>query len=125
MSFGEVLKEVRKKNGDSLRRLGEKTDIFFTRIGKIEKGTNNINKDILGKLIEVYSNPFDKKKLITSYIEELLPNNANFLISEDAESIYFKFLKTLPLEEKIKFYESILEKVELISLKNGSYESKK
>lgn len=29
MSFGEVLKEIRIKNGDSLRRLGEKADIFL------------------------------------------------------------------------------------------------
>lgn len=126
MTFGETLKEIRTKNGDSLRRLGEKTDIFFTRIDKIEKGTNNINKDILEKLLEVYPNPYDKKKLIIAYIEELLPANAEKNLSDNnIEYIYFKILKTLPVSERIKFYTDILEKVELIALRSGTYDDKK
>lgn len=126
MSFGEVLKEVRTKNGDSLRRLGEKTDIFFTRIDKIEKGTNNINKEILEKLLEVYPNPNDKKKLLNAYIKDLLPSNTEKFLSDDnVENFYFNFLKDLNIEERKNIYTLILEKVELFSLKNGTYENKK
>lgn len=128
MSFGEVLKEVRTKNGDSLRRLGEKTDIFFTRIDKIEKGVNNINKEILEKLLEVYPSINDKKKLLTAYINDLLPNDTESILfnnSDTVEKFYLNFLKDLSIEERKNIYTLILEKIEFFSLKNGTYENKK
>ena len=122
MNFGQTLKEIRLKNGDSLRSLGNKTDVFFTYIDKIEKGVNVINKKLLEKLIATY--PLDEKILIDSYIKEMLPVNIN-LSDNNNENIYFKFLKSLDLEERKTIYSIILDKVELISLKNGSYEDKK
>ena len=54
MSFGEVLKEIRLYNGDTLRSLGEKINLSFTYIDKIEKNGTPINKGFLEKLLIVY-----------------------------------------------------------------------
>lgn len=128
MSFGEVLKEIRIKNGDSLRRLGEKADIFFTRIDKIEKNINNVNKEILEKLLEAYPNLNDKKRLLMAYVNDLLPKNTENLLFNDineVDNFYLNFLKALSIEERKNIYNSVLEKIEFFSLKNGNYKKKK
>ena len=73
MAFGEILKEIRLKNGDSLQRLAEKTEIVFTYIDKIEKGTRPINKDNLEKFIKVY--PLYKKQFEKAYLNEIMPES--------------------------------------------------
>jgi lexA repressor len=73
MAFGEILKEIRLKNGDSLQRLAEKTEIVFTYIDKIEKGTRPINKDNLEKFIKVY--PLYKKQFEKAYLDEIMPES--------------------------------------------------
>ena len=128
MSFGEVLKEIRLYNEDTLRSLGEKINLSFTYIDKIEKNGTPINKGFLEKLLIVY--PLQKNKLIKAYLEEVLPSNYT-LDSKDInnktsiENFYFNFLKDLDVEERKNIYSSILEKIEFFSLKNGTYEKKK
>ena len=128
MSFGEVLKEIRLYNGDTLRSLGEKINLSFTYIDKVEKNGTPINKGFLEKLLIVY--PLQKNKLIKAYLEEVLPSNYT-LDSKDTnnktsiENFYFNFLKDLDVEERKNIYSSILEKIEFFSLKNGTYEKKK
>ena len=73
MAFGEILKEIRLKNGDSLQRLAEKTEIVFTYIDKIEKGTRPINKDNLEKFIKTY--PLYKKQFEKAYLDENMPES--------------------------------------------------
>lgn len=73
MTFGKILKEIRLKNGDSLQRLAEKTEIVFTYIDKIEKGTRPINKDNLEKFIKVY--PLYKKQFEKAYLDEIMPES--------------------------------------------------
>lgn len=73
MSFGEILKEIRLENGDSLQKLSEKTGIVFTYIDKIEKKLRPINKDNLEKFIKAY--PLYKKKLERAYLDEMLPES--------------------------------------------------
>ena len=73
MTFGEILKEIRLKNGDSLQRLAEKTEIVFTYIDKIEKGTRPINKDNLEKFIKTY--PLYKKQFEKAYLDEIMPES--------------------------------------------------
>lgn len=73
MAFGEILKEIRLKNGDSLQRLAEKTEIVFTYIDKIEKGTRPINKDNLEKFIKTY--PLYKKQFEKAYLDEIMPES--------------------------------------------------
>lgn len=73
MSFGKILKEIRLKNGDSLQRLAEKTEIVFTYIDKIEKETRPINKDNLEKFIKAY--PLYKKEFEKAYLDEIMPDS--------------------------------------------------
>lgn len=73
MTFGKILKEIRLKNGDSLQRLAEKTEIVFTYIDKIEKGTRPINKDNLEKFIKAY--PLYKKQFEKAYLDEIMPES--------------------------------------------------
>ena len=87
-SFGEVLKEVRLKNGDSMKSLSEKLGIFYTYVDKIEKNVRPINKNIFEKLLKAYSS--DKKKLITAYTLEVFPENSiSFLSSSIFDLISF------------------------------------
>ncbi|WP_336181999.1 XRE family transcriptional regulator [Fusobacterium polymorphum] len=73
MNFGQALKEIRMKNGDSLRKLSEKTDIVFTYIDRLEKGTVPINKNLLEKIIKAY--PLYKKQLEKAYLDEIMPES--------------------------------------------------
>lgn len=73
MSFGKAFKEIRLKNNDSLRGLGEKIDISFSYIDQIEKGLRPINKDILEKFIKVY--PLYKGQLEKAYLDEIMPES--------------------------------------------------
>lgn len=73
MAFGEIFKEIRLKNNDSLRGLGEKIDMSFSYIDQIEKGLRPINKDILEKFIKVY--PLYKRQLEKAYLDEIMPES--------------------------------------------------
>ena len=73
MSFGKTFKEIRIKNGDSLRKLSEKTDIVFTYIDRLEKGTVPINKNLLEKFIKAY--PLYKKQFEKAYLDEIMPES--------------------------------------------------
>lgn len=59
MSFGIVLKNVRKQNGDSLRGLADKINLAFTFIDKVEKGLNPPSENMITRLLKVY--PLQKK----------------------------------------------------------------
>lgn len=73
MAFGEIFKEIRLKNNDSLRGLGEKINMSFSYIDQIEKGLRPINKDILEKFIKVY--PLYKRQLEKAYLDEIMPES--------------------------------------------------
>uniref|UniRef100_UPI0025F167F8 helix-turn-helix domain-containing protein n=1 Tax=uncultured Fusobacterium sp. TaxID=159267 RepID=UPI0025F167F8 len=60
--FGKVLKEIRLKNGDSLKALGEKSEVSFSYIDRIERGEKSVSDKIFEKLLEIY--PLDRNKLI-------------------------------------------------------------
>lgn len=127
--FGEILKKIRKENGDSLRGLGEKIDVAFTYIDKIERGYSPINKPILEKLIKEY--PLRKNELMEAYLIEVMPENENIHLKEifnknnTINKIYETLLTKLTNEEKKDFLNNLIEKIELKSLKNGNYEEDK
>ena len=123
--FGEVLKEIRQKNGDSLRSLGEKIDNNFSYIDRIEKGKVPASKVTLKKILEVY--PFEKEELIKAYCDDLLPDEAKkyILKTNDKNDFMEKIImliKDLEKENKKMVLLGIIEKLEYISLKNGKYE---
>lgn len=138
MIFGKVLKEIRTKKGDSLRKLGEKTGVVFTYIDKIEKGEKPINSEILSKLIKEY--PLNKKELVEAYTKEMVPDFVveeikkdkkadDFIslvkISDDLEELYNMLFKGLELTEQKEILNTIVERLELLSYKKGQLEENK
>ncbi len=138
MIFGKVLKEIRTKKGDSLRKLGEKTGVVFTYIDKIEKGEKPINSEILSKLIKEY--PLNKKELVEAYTKEMVPDFVveeikkdekadDFIslvkVSDDLEELYNMLFKGLELTEQKEILNTIVERLEVLSYKKGQLEENK
>lgn len=70
MSFGETLKNIRKKHKDSLATLAEKLGVAYSYIDRVEKGSA-ISEKIFTKLLEVYQE--DEDELNLSYLEKTVP----------------------------------------------------
>lgn len=126
--FGKVLKEIRLKNGDSLKALGEKSEVSFSYIDRIERGEKSVSDKIFEKLLEIY--PLDRNKLIKAYIESQLPQTIKQLLEQPKEKDDFlkpliSLLENLDRENKKIIFNSLIEKLEYISLKAGRYEEVK
>lgn len=126
--FGEILKEVRIKNGDTFRSLAEKIDISFSYIDKVEKGLRPINKEMFSNLLRVY--PFDKKRLIEAYTLEVFPENAIKELkllkdTNDYEYIYEFLFNNLTDIEKKNLLKNMFERFEVELFKKGTYENNK
>ncbi len=126
--FGEILKEVRIKNGDTFRSLAEKIDISFSYIDKVEKGLRPINKEMFSNLLRVY--PFDKKRLIEAYTLEVFPENAIKELkllkdTNDYEYIYEFLFNNLTDIEKKNLLKNMFERLEVELFKKGTYENNK
>lgn len=124
--FGEILKEIRKNNGDSLRKLAEKLNTSFSYIDRIEREEVPASKNILEKLLEVY--PLQKEKLIKSYCDDLLPNEAKKYTEQKEQGFVddiVSLIENLDKNNKKIILNGIIEKLEYISLKNGKYEDVK
>lgn len=127
-SFGEILKEVRIKNGDTFRSLAEKIDISFSYIDKVEKGLRPINKEMFSNLLRVY--PFDKKRLIDAYTLEVFPENAIKELkllkdTNDYEYIYEFLFNNLTDIEKKNLLKNMFDRLEVELFKKGTYENNK
>lgn len=127
-SFGEILKEVRIKNGDTFRSLAEKIDISFSYIDKVEKGLRPINKEMFSNLLRVY--PFDKKRLIDAYTLEVFPENAIKDLkllkdTNDYEYIYEFLFNNLTDIEKKNLLKNMFDRLEVELFKKGTYENNK
>ena len=126
--FGEILKEVRIKNGDSFRSLADKIDIIFSYIDKVEKGVRPINKEMFSRLLKVY--PLDKKKLMVAYTFEVFPENAIKDLdllkdTNDYEFIYKFLFENLTDEEKKSLLKNMFDRLEVDCYKKGTYENNK
>lgn len=125
MKFGEILKEIRIKHGDSLRGLGEKIDNNFSYIDKVEKGVTPISRNLFEKLLKTY--PLDKKRLIKAYCDELLPDDVKDYImpKEQKENFLgdlFELVKLMDKEQQKIIIFNIIERLEYLSLKDGKFE---
>ena len=126
--FGEILKEIRIKNGDTFRSLAEKIDISFSYIDKVEKGLRPINKEMFSNLLRVY--PFDKKRLIEAYTLEVFPENAIKELkllkdTNDYEYIYEFLFNNLTEDEKKSLLKNMFDRLEVELFKKGTYENNK
>ena len=127
-TFGEILKEIRIKNGDTFRSLAEKIDISFSYIDKVEKGLRPINKEMFSNLLRVY--PFDKKRLIDAYTLEVFPENAIKELKllkdiNDYEYIYEFLFNNLTDIEKKNLLKNMFDMLEVELFKKGTYENNK
>ena len=127
-TFGEILKEIRIKNGDTFRSLAEKIDISFSYIDKVEKGLRPINKEMFSNLLRVY--PFDKKRLIDAYTLEVFPENAIKDLkllkdTNDYEYIYEFLFNNLTDIEKKNLLKNMFDRLEVELFKKGTYENNK
>lgn len=127
-SFGEILKEIRIKNGDTFRSLAEKIDISFSYIDKVEKGLRPINKEMFSNLLRVY--PFDKKRLIDAYTLEVFPENAIKELkllkdTNDYEYIYEFLFNNLTDIEKKNLLKNMFDRLEVELFKKGTYKNNK
>ena len=127
-SFGEILKEIRIKNGDTFRSLADKIDISFSYIDKVEKGLRPINKEMFSNLLRVY--PFDKKRLIDAYTLEVFPENAIKELkllkdTNDYEYIYEFLFNNLTDVEKKNLLKNMFDRLEVELFKKGTYENNK
>ena len=127
-TFGEILKEIRIKNGDTFRSLAEKIDISFSYIDKVEKGLRPINKEMFSNLLRVY--PFDKKRLIDAYTLEVFPENAIKELkllkdTNDYEYIYEFLFNNLTDIEKKNLLKNMFDRLEVELFKKGTYENNK
>lgn len=126
--FGEILKEIRIKNGDTFRSLADKIDISFSYIDKVEKGLRPINKEMFSNLLRVY--PFDKKRLIDAYTLEVFPENAIKELkllkdTNDYEYIYEFLFNNLTDVEKKNLLKNMFDRLEVELFKKGTYENNK
>lgn len=130
--FREVLKKIREEKGDSVRSLGEKTEVHFTYISNIERGARPINKDVLSKIIKVY--PDKEKELTQAYLEEVLPEGIaekvfkdnKFLLTEGNDEALLNYLISESTTENRKaVLELMILQREVEARKNGTYEDKK
>lgn len=130
--FGKVLKNIRTKNNDSLRTLGNKAEMVFTYVDKIEKGERPVNKEILEKLLKVY--PEYEKELTEAYLEEVLPDGIAKKVIQDKKHLLTegndkKLIDYLLTEANEADRKAILELMvlqrEVEARKNGTYEERK
>lgn len=117
--FGKVLKRIRQENNDSLRSLGEKINVVFTYIDKIEKGISPINRQILEKLIQEY--PLKKDELMLAYLNEVVPESEIkkikkvFEKNDNIKNVYQELLGELSSEERKDFFKDLVDKLKVRS----------
>lgn len=117
--FGKVLKRIRQENNDSLRSLGEKINVVFTYIDKIEKGISPINRQILEKLIQEYS--LKKDELMLAYLNEVVPKSEIkkikkvFEKNDNIKNVYQELLGELSSEERKDFFKDLVDKLKVRS----------
>lgn len=130
--FREILKKIREEKGDSVRSLGEKSEVHFTYISNIERGARPINKDVLSKIIKVY--PDKERELTQAYLEEVLPESIvkkvlkdkKFLLKDgsDEDLVNYLYSEATPENRKAVLELMILQR-EVEARKNGTYEERK
>lgn len=76
-NFGNILKEMRKKRGYTLREVGKGANISFTYLGNIENNTFSSpipSKEFVDKILNFYEPTYEEEfKILKEYIYLVLP----------------------------------------------------
>lgn len=95
-SFGEIIRELREKEGLPLRKVAAFIDIDASTLSKIERGERSANKELipaLGEILKISNHDLTLSLLSDSVVESI--------IYEDNCSEILKVA-----EEKIKYFKS-------------------
>lgn len=127
MNFGETLKDIRKEHKDSLRTLANKLGVTHSYIQRIEENKIPISKNYFDKILKYY--PLQKNRLIKSYLEETLPDEVQKEIGLKIENNFLddmkNLIKMLDKENQKLAFLYIVERLEVTSIKNGTYDKVK
>ncbi|PWM53370.1 helix-turn-helix domain-containing protein [Dielma fastidiosa] len=89
-NIGKEIRLIRKQRNLSLRALGDKIGVYFTQLGKIERGEESVSDEILlslEKALEVnFNDILEQSRKIETFFEEFL----NSLFFHDQNEEYFK-----------------------------------
>lgn len=98
-NIGEYLKKSRKDKKLTLNDVALLTNLSLGYISRIERGSSNLTKDTLDKLVKVYN--INMSEIIEGYVDEENIRSIDVLdlISEDY--ITFKG-KTIDLKDKVR-----------------------
>lgn len=137
MKFVEVLKEARKKHGDSMKSLAEKIGMSANYINLVENEKRPPSKDFIENLIEVYRE--EKDTLLDSYYNENVPqfiieqirnNKIKDMILEriakkqDFSEIYSDFFEKLSIEDQKVALKILMDRMKELESSKGNFNEK-
>lgn len=137
MKFVEVLKEARKKHGDSMKSLAEKIGMSANYINLVENEKRPPSKDFIENLIEVYRE--EKDILLDSYYNENVPqfiieqirnNKIKDMILEriakkqDFSEIYSEFFEKLSIEDQKVALKILMDRMKELENSKGKFNEK-
>lgn len=138
MKFVEMLKNARKKHGDSMKSLAEKMGISANYINLVENEKRPPSKDFIEKLVEVYKN--EKDLLLDCYYNENVPqfiieqirNNKikdmileRIIKKQDFSEIYSEFFEKLSIEDQKIALKILMERMKELESSKGNFNEEK
>ena len=116
MKINELIKEIREKNGLTIREFAEKVDVTHSFVSKIEAGNRKVSQKFLEKLVKRY--PLYEKQLSQAYIEQNLPEDIKDKIKLEG----FRKVEGEVGKFKLKIYDFITNKSGKIDMKKYTEE---
>ena len=76
-NLGELIRDIRKKKGISLRSLAEKVGVSFVNISYIENGRIETSKSVLRKISQALDYDLDKLLALANTVDDDITNIIN------------------------------------------------
>lgn len=99
-NLGEHLRELRLESKLPLRKVAALADIDVAILSKMERGERNLNKEIVGKLADIYQ--ADREKLMILYLSDRI------IYELENEPLALSALKVAEAEIKYKLKQPII-----------------
>lgn len=127
MSFGKVLKKIRKEKNDTVRSLAEKAGISYSFIGRVEKDSAPVSRNFVDKIIKVYIDR--EEEILRAYMETKIPESVvekNKILTENRdENLIRQLLSEATPKDRKAVLELLVLQREVEARKNGTYEKRK
>lgn len=73
--FGQKIRDIREKNGDTLEELAKKLNMTWSSLGKYERGERKITPELLEEIANIYDAPmsyfFGEEKEVPEELKEV------------------------------------------------------